>query len=272
MIELSLEEIHKEETEMLKRIIEFCDKNEIKYYICGGTLLGAIRHKGFIPWDDDVDLLFPRPEFEKFERIVKEKNCEISENLKVISYDLKTMKFPFCKVMNTNIVLDENCVQDESQKYLWIDIFPMDGLSEKKEENINLYNKVIKLRKKLLILVSNERYLKNYSKAKWKFLPKKIFKLLFKHKTEKYAKKLDNLVKTYDYNSSKYVGGIVWGYGPQEKMLKEELEDIKVEFENLEVNTFNCYDLYLKNLYGDYMKLPPIEKRYNHNLKVYKIN
>ena len=96
---LTIEEIHVEETKMLKKFIEFCEKNNLTYYICGGTLLGAIRHKGFIPWDDDIDVMMPRKEFEKLEKILNKKR--ISENLEFISYDNGNMNYPFGKIMNT---------------------------------------------------------------------------------------------------------------------------------------------------------------------------
>ena len=125
---LTLEEIHKEETEILKKFISFCDENNLTYYICGGTLLGAIRHKGFIPWDDDIDVMMPRNEFEKLEKILNEK--KIAENLSFISYDNGNMHYPFGKVINTNIKIDDSCVKDKLEQYLWIDIFPMDGIPE----------------------------------------------------------------------------------------------------------------------------------------------
>ena len=70
---LTLEEIHKEETKILKQVVDFCKLNDITYYICGGTLLGAIRHKGFIPWDDDIDILMPRKEFQRFIELTQNK-------------------------------------------------------------------------------------------------------------------------------------------------------------------------------------------------------
>ena len=81
---LSIDEIHKEEVKILKKFISFCNENNLIYYICGGTLLGAIRHKGFIPWDDDIDVMMPRKEFEKLEKLLNEK--KIAENFKFISY------------------------------------------------------------------------------------------------------------------------------------------------------------------------------------------
>lgn len=85
------------------------------------------------------------------------------------------------------------------------------------------------------------------------------------------SKKIIKNSKKYQYDKCEYVGGSLWGYGPQERMKKENMKSIIVEFEGIKANTFACYDEYLTNLYGDYMQLPPVEKRIVHNIKAYKI-
>ena len=86
-----------------------------------------------------------------------------------------------------------------------------------------------------------------------------------------YTKKINELSKRYKYDESKNVGCLVWGYGPQEAMDKEKAEKyINLKFENIEVCGLESYDSYLTNLYKDYMELPPIEKRADHNIKVWK--
>ncbi len=267
---LTIEEIHNEEANILRLIKDFCESNDITYYICGGTLLGAIRHKGFIPWDDDIDVLMPRKQFEKFEKLALEK--KIAENLDVISYDNGTMNYPYCKVVNRNIKISEECLKDKSEPYLWVDIFPMDGLPESDRKNKKIYKKVIRNRKLLLMLCAEENYIDNFSKSKIKRFAKKIIRgLLGKRFIKRIARRLDSLSKTYDFETSKYVGGVVWGYGPQERLLKSEVDDVELEFEGIKVNGLSCYDKYLTNLYGDYMTLPPVEKRITHEIKVYKV-
>ncbi len=267
---LSIDEIHKEEVKILKKFISFCDENNLTYYICGGTLLGAIRHKGFIPWDDDIDVMMPRKEFEKLEKLLNEKNFD--KNLNFISYDNNSLPYPFGKVINTNIKIDETCSKNEYEQFLWIDIFPMDGIPEDTRECEKFYKKILRYRKLLLILYAEDNYIDNFSKTCLKRIFKKIIRVLFrKNYKEKIASKLDKMVKTYDFEDSKYVGGVAWGYGPQEKMLKENIKNCEVDFEKMKVNTISCYETYLTNLYGDYMKLPPVEKRITHEMKVYRI-
>ena len=267
---LTLEEIHKEETEILKKFISFCDENNLTYYICGGTFLGAIRHKGFIPWDDDIDVMMPRSEFEKMEKILNKK--KIADNLSFISYDNGNMHYPFGKIINTNIKIDESCIKDKLEQFLWIDIFPMDGIPENERECKKLYRKTRKYRRLLLILYAEDSCIENFSKTKLKKIIKKIMRMFIRKKhMEKISKKFNEISKTYDFNNSKYVGGVSWGYGPQEKLLKKDIHDCKVDFEGIKVNTISCYEKYLTNLYGDYMKLPPVEKRITHDIKVYRI-
>ena len=271
MEKLNLQQIQQEELNMLKDIIEFLKKHNIKYYICGGTAIGAIRHKGFIPWDDDIDIMMPRPDFEKFQKFVKDNEKKLNDYLEVISYDLGNMSFPLCKVEKKNLILDEVCVQEDNQKYLWIDVFPIDGFPESEEESKKFYKKVLRMRKLVIISCSNKKHLIHYCKRKIYIIPKLIMRFFLKNIKEKIAEKYSNFVKKYNYENSKYVGAVVWGYGPQERLLKEKIKDFKASFEWLEVNLMECYDEYLTNLYGDYMQLPPIEKRFNHQLIVYKI-
>ena len=96
-------------------------------------------------------------------------------------------------------------------------------------------------------------------------------RFFLKNIKEKIAENYSNFIKKYDYENSKYVGAVAWDYGPQERLLKEKIKDFKGSFEGLEVNLLEGYDEYLTNIYGDYMQLPPIEKRFNHQLIVYKI-
>lgn len=269
---MTLEEIHSEEIKMLKSIIDYFEKNKINYFICGGTLLGAIRHKGFIPWDDDIDILMPRTDYNKFLELSKTNNLMIAENLEVHASELKNLNDPFCKIMNLNTIMDKHYIEDEYDKHLWIDIFPMDGLPEDSNETEKIYKKVLFLRRILVMLKAKDEIIKHESKTKLKAITKPILRVLLKPiGVTGIVKMINKTCTKYNYDTSKYVGGIAWGYGPQEKLLKEKVQNQKVIFENIEVNTFSCYDEYLRNLYGNYMELPPKEKQVAHVMNVRKI-
>ena len=101
---LDIKEIQKEELNILKETIKFLNKNNIKYYIFYGTLLGAVRHQGFIPWDNDIDIAIPRPEYEKLINILKEKNNKINNmNIESIGYEVGVSDWPFIKIVNKDI-------------------------------------------------------------------------------------------------------------------------------------------------------------------------
>ena len=270
---LSIEQIHEEKKKMLEELKKFCNKEKITYYICGGTLLGAIRHRGFIPWDDDVDVLMPRPDYERFHKVVKEKNYHITEKLILRSFKYNNLLLPFGKVMNTDFKMKAHFYENEYDNYLWIDIFPMDGLPESDTKTKKIYKKILSLRRWLSLIEVKDDVIENESKKRWMIIPKKIARKFLNNKfvIRTIIKRIDKIAKKYDFEKSKYVGGVLWGYGPQEKLLKEEMDNVEVDFENVKVNTFACYHKYLSNLYGDYMKLPPIEKRITHEIKVYKV-
>ena len=121
---LTLDEIHYEEKEILKETVKFLDEHNLTYFITYGTLLGAVRHGGFIPWDDDIDLVMARPEYNKFVEYLKEHGNKISGNLEVIGLELNNSDFPILKIINKNIRVNE---KDKADQYLWLDIFPLDA-------------------------------------------------------------------------------------------------------------------------------------------------
>lgn len=269
---LSNKEIQTEDAKMLKTIIEYCNKHNITYYLCGGTLLGAIRHKGFIPWDDDIDIIMPRPEYDKFEKLVKKDNYKIEE-LEINAFEFGNLNKPFIKVNNPNIIIDNHFLEDEYEKNLWIDIFPMDGLPEDDEKCKKIFRKSLFLRKVLSMITVKDSVIIKETKNK-ATMPAKFLVRIFLRNEFGYrliSKKIIKNSKKYQYDKCEYVGGSLWGYGPQERMKKENMKSIIVEFEGIKANTFACYDEYLTNLYGDYMQLPPVEKRIVHNIKAYKI-
>lgn len=265
MRKLTLQEIHKYELELLKTFIEICEKNNLKYYMAGGSLLGAVRHKGFIPWDDDIDILMPRPDYMKFQKINFEKYCP--SNVKVASFELGNLNYPFCKLFNTNIIIDKEFVFDPTETNLWIDILPMDALPNDKKKIRKIFQRslfarrILKLQKAVLGKGTSRL------KIMVKYILKPIASLIGMNRVLHY---LNKLALKYDYDKSELIGGIVMGYGPQEAMKKSEYIPVeKVEFEGIMVNAPKCWDYYLKSLYGNYMELPPENKRQAHIMSLW---
>ncbi len=268
---MTLDEIHAEQIQMFKKITKYLDKNQLRYFICGGTLLGAIRHKGFIPWDDDIDILMPRPDYDKLQKLSID--FKIADNLELHSFELNNLNDPFCKIYNLDTEMEKYYSDDEYDNHMWIDIFPMDGLPDSQKKINKTFKKSLRYRQLLKLRKVREEIMVKESKTYAKAIAKPFLKILIDLMPKKfYVRKIDKLCRKYPYDSANFVGGIAWGYGPQEALPREEVNKIvKVEFENMKVKTFSCWDKYLKNLYKDYMKLPPKDKRVAHVMQIKKI-
>lgn len=267
MKKLTLTEIKTIELNILIDFDEFCKKNNLRYYLSGGTLLGAIRHKGFIPWDDDIDLCMSRKDYEKLIDIFPDK---YKEKYVLRSIKKKNFLYPFIKIVNIKTKIDYEYTKNEFENNLWIDIFPVDGLPNDEKNLKKVYDKVNFYRKLLLL---------NFAKVnKGKTLLKRIVKPLLIIIAKLVGinfclKKIENIALTYDYDKADYVGAITWGlYGIGERMKKSEFEKVVyADFEGYRFPIFSCWDSYLRGLYKNYMELPPIEKRKTHDMEAYYI-
>ena len=167
-----MKEIQYEEKEMLKKVVDFFNEQDMTYYLWAGTFLGAVRHKGFIPWDDDIDLAMTRPEYNKFLAYLKKNNNKISDNLEVIGLELGNSDFPILKVINKNVKVDEI---EQCDEYLWIDIFPLDATpqdNKKFYKRVAFLNKIFilkrqqRLHQNLMATSKFKRFIKNYTLIK----------------------------------------------------------------------------------------------------------
>lgn len=260
MQELSPEEIRSYQLELLHNLVDICEENNLVYYLCGGTLLGAIRHKGFIPWDDDIDIFMPRPDYEIIQTLT------LKEPFMWTSFKKGNSTYPFLKIQNTTTLVKEN--NNVNPTNIWVDIFPIDGLFSNTLLNKLHFRFTRWFRSKTFWGL-------RYKNSKKTILLKNLLTLLHISplKINLFICFLANQVASIKkFESSKYIGGVLWGYGPQERILKSSWEPSQKKlFENRLYNIPKCFDLYLKNLYGDYMSLPPIEKRIRHNIKAWKL-
>lgn len=266
--ELSTDEIKKIELEILLEFDEFCKNNDLQFYLCGGTMLGAARHKGFIPWDDDIDICMLRKDYDRLIQVYNKNRRKFPKNLKLICYENNDFDAPYIKVLNKNTLIEENNFNKKDGNSLWIDILPVDGLPSDKRKVEKIYRKTAFWRRIWQLSIVKIGYGKN----KFKIIIKPFFSLLAKIIGQKRcAKRIIKIAKKNEVESSDYVGIVTWGlYGPGERMKKSEyLKSVNVKFEGYDFFAMSCWDSYLKNLYGNYMEIPPENKRITHKMKAW---
>ena len=269
MKELDKTEVRKIQLDLLDEFVSVCEKNGLYYTLAGGTLLGAVRHKGFIPWDDDIDVMMPRTDFNRL-LLLDDKNKDLwQKQTQLLNWKKGDYRYPYIKIARTNTLVIEKYSDDSEKKRVWIDIFPLDGVVDDKQKQIKLFRKELFLRK--IFLMKNARL--GEGKTGEKKVAKYLIKPILYVVPDKWCcKQMDRLAQTYDYEDNAVIAGVIWGYGIQECMDKEKyLKSTKIAFENKKYNAPSNYKEYLTNLYSDYMKLPPEEDRVCHDYKAYLI-
>jgi lipopolysaccharide cholinephosphotransferase len=261
MKEMTLQEIQTLQLEMMQKIHNFCISNNIRYSLGGGTLLGAIRHKGYIPWDDDIDIMLPRPDYERFIREFQGFDPELTvQNY----YTDISFHREWTRICNNRTLL----VYELAVGGVFIDVFPVDGLPNEEETYIYL-DKLKDIRNQFWRTTKKKRESVegNFYIYRLKYYLRKIFFPSRKALISEYEK----LFLSYPFYSSKYAGAITGIYGIKEHMdAKVFKKFILLPFENHNFYGIADYDAYLTKHYGDYMKLPPKEKQISHHgFKVY---
>lgn len=251
-----LKAIQEAELRILEDFSKFCDEHGLRYCLAGGTLLGAVRHKGFIPWDDDIDVMMPRPDFEKFLRLTNEVSIGKYDVLWGENYE--SFPIPYMKIVDRSIQVSYKLMK-QSQS-LWIDVFPIDGLPEDEKQFERVVKKINRLKYCLWQATSNEQDIEKRLKRILKFF---LFWPLYLIGGYYFVKKITNTAKQYDFEKSKYVGCIVAKYGKREKIEKKYVENrTLLSFENKKFYAPIGFEVYLTNLYGDYNKIP--KERHTH--------
>jgi len=270
---LELRDLQLKELELLVLFRDICDKNQLTYYISGGTFLGAIRHKGFIPWDDDIDVAMPRNDYDKFIRIASE---EFQGDKQFWHYkSVLESRRPNSRLVDCSVKIKNNSWKIAREEPVWIDIFPLDGLP-----NSLLKAKFHKMRLlflKVMVGFANFENIQDnkesrpwYEKTLLKF--NKIFSIGKHLDLNKQYDLLENALRKYSNDSSEVYFNFHGAYRFNSIFNKKKIygEGISLEFEGTNFNAPKNYDAYLKQIYGDYMQLPSEDMRNKHNTEIIK--
>ena len=260
-----IEQLKTAELKLFKNFIEICNNYNLKYFLLGGSCLGAVRHKGFIPWDDDIDVGMPRSDYNKFLEIAQN---ELPENIFLQTYETDS-EYPmnFAKLRNGNTTFIEKSTSKLKINHgIWIDIFPLDGISDN-----NLRQSLLLMKYSLYSYGISQVFY--FEKKKTHIALKQIVKIIIKKATKiiysdikKTVKKREKLMQKYSYDDSKLIANYGGAWGKREIVPKEYFGNgVKGIFEGIEVMLPEDYDKYLTSLYGDYMTPPPPEKRVGHH-------
>lgn len=258
--EKTLKNLHNVQIEILDEIVRICNENNLEYFLVGGTLLGAVRHQGFIPWDDDLDIAMNRKDYEKFLSLCKN---ELNDKYR-LDCDKTNDKYwlTFAKIRKKNTLFLENSLDGiDTGKEIFVDIFPLDDI----KKPFSVLNRVRLIFVKIVIdalfykrgitkdinVCRRPKMTKFFSKFSFKFLHK------FQHK----------IVTLSNPKKSNYLVSFSGCYAyKKEVFLKNDFYPTKtLKFEEKSYKVPNNYKKYLKNIYGDYMKLPPKNERVNHS-------
>ena len=267
MRELTLQEIKEIELQILKTFHAFCKENNIRYFISHGTLLGTIRYKGFIPWDDDIDVLVPREDYNRLLEIFRD-----TDRYQLFFFEKnEKFLFPYAKLCDMTTKKIENGKESELPLGLDMDIFPLDAWDNDPKKAIKEAKRQSKIRFKLGLTKLDKPESLSWHKRTVKGVLMAFCKM---RGSQHYVRKLIKEASNHPYEGSKYLGGRAWNVYGTRDILPAEVFDhpIEVEFEGETFWAPVGYDAFLSSLYGNYLPEPPPEKRKtHHNFKAYKL-
>lgn len=262
-----MNDLQKCQFEMLKEFVRICEKHNLRYFLIGGTCLGAIRHKGFIPWDDDIDVALPREDYNKFIKL----QDELPSYYFIQNYHTDPRYiYNFTKIRDSRTTYIENFYRTVKQNHgVWIDIFPLDGMSYKVQPAKKLKWKCKRVWWNFYMMYPRCLLRRIRLKTFWKDIPCNIIAGLFwlSNINNWRNKKIDRFITKIPYDKAIMVGDIL-GTNPTKEAMEKDIfgDGTDAYFEGLKVKVpVNC-DKYLTNLYGNYMQLPPKEKQIGHHI------
>ncbi len=260
-------EIQQMELGIMEYIHKVCQKIGVKYFLAYGSLIGAVRHQGFIPWDDDMDICMLREDYEKLQDYLI---ANPDERYEVMSYKNNlNYVYPFMKVQDNHTYLLEEDVRIDSNMGIYVDIFPVDGY----EDDVQFKNKMTKLIKKRQLSCYTFKGITN-TKSVLNSLLRYVSVIIFYFtNTNKYVAQIEELAKSRKVSDYEQVDYLIYKDMNKPVWRREWLEQVTTgTFEGKEFTIPKNYHEILTSDYGDYMQLPPVEQRVSHHdFKLWKI-
>lgn len=258
--------------DILKAFIKICEEHGLTYYCCAGTAIGAVRHHGIIPWDDDIDVIMPRPDYDRLLQIAK--HTDFGNYELITPYDDETYPLYFSKLANKNTTLIEDrqipCVIG-----LYVDIFPLDATDDDVKKAMRLKDKYTKIINRLNAVSTHNTFgeymallmdVKEWGRFVIKTLAYFCRPALRRH----LIRQMDRMSHLYDYETAKNVQVYTGSYGHREVFPKSWLGKGKeFRFEDTTVLLPENYDEYLRHFFNDYMQFPPEEQRIEKHNRAY---
>lgn len=265
MERLTLEETHSALLGILTEFDRVCREHDLKYSLAYGTLLGAVRHKGFIPWDDDVDVVMPRPEYERFYSLIKDGTIVFGEHFVLAEDRGKKAEYPFLKLMDDRYLLKSRTHLEVKHPY--VDVFPVDGYSEEKGK---------KLHRKFMVLDFCVDMTRWYILDKWWLYVLRVLCFwwyipFFIWGRRHIIAKINRIAQKYPFEEHERVDCTSWGATSDPVPRSYYDSYCELEFEGKKFYAVSAWDEWLTNRYGDYMVPPPQKKqKLTHCTKIYK--
>ena len=254
---ISIDDVQYFQLELMKKLHAFLGANNIRYYLIAGSALGAVRHSGFIPWDDDIDIGMFREDYERFIQL----SSSFDGGYDIVNYrNAENCDFGLTRIYFPNTYIDDSAISNTKlDKRLYFDAFPLDNVPDSEDERIS-YEKKIRQKKILLSRVD----VRDYNSKKYALVVKRVYSLVLTPFRQSILRSFDMLMRKYENTDTRFVCSLCSQYSFKKQVMPREVygEPTLHTFEDVEFYVPEKIDDYLTTLYGaDYMKVPPVEKR-----------
>jgi lipopolysaccharide cholinephosphotransferase len=258
--------LHQVDMDIAREVVRICQEHNLKYYMLGGTMLGAILHGGFIPWDDDIDLGMPRDDYEKFLELAPQL---LPQNMRVVNYrNDPSYQYYITRVQDTDTKVEEERIGNDSRyTCASIDIFPVDGTPNNGLLRKIYFFRVLYHRALMSLCYKDSIDRKRKRSRKEKLLLWVMERIPVEKLTTPYKQKcaIDKLLRSQSVEKSRYIGNIMGADRTREIVPAQFYgKGAYYTFEGVQFRGLEKYDEYLTHTYGDYMQLPPEDKRKTH--------